>query len=520
MELMCTKKYIVIPSSHDAQKKRLLFYIDDVLVYDLLAAIDYDEPEYLFPVNMERFLGKTIRILCDEDIDLHFKETDTPTFDYSGKYRPHAHFTSMRGWLNDPNGLVWADGKYFMYYQHNPTGTKWDNMHWGSAVSADLIHWKEQGDVLFPSEHGTVFSGCGIVDKKNVTGLKSGEHDVILFFYTAAGGTSETSKGQPFTQRLAYTTDNGKTIKHYDKPIIEHIIGENRDPKVIYYAADDSYIMALYLVGHEFALFKSKDLLNWHEIQRITLPDDIECPDFYPLCADGDQSNVKWVFSAAADRYYIGHFDGNHFTPESEQLRLNYGNASYAAQSWSDVPDGRRIRTSFANIVKAGEPYGSCMSIPQEMSLKTVGGELRLCATPVAEIAHLYTKTDLFPKFHIDKEHSFKKKVESKACDICLQFSAESNITFSLFGMDLSYDAAHKRIRCKDKEAPISAENSILSLRVIYDTLYTEIFADNGGVFMGMAHVQDTALNTLTVSSEHASTVSVTVSEMKPFYQK
>lgn len=518
MEFICNKKYIIIPASHEAQKKRLLFYVQDKLVFDLVTAVDYDNPDYYFPVDMERFMGEKIRVQCDKDIELSFEQTDSPVLDYSGKYRPLAHFTTKRGWINDPNGLAYVDGKYLMYYQHNPAATTWENMHWGSAVSQDLMHWEEKGDVLFPDENGTIFSGSAIVDKHNATGLRQGEEDVVCFFYTCAGDTSEASRGKLFTQNLAYSTDGGKTLIRYEKPVVEHIVGENRDPKVIYYQPDNSYIMALYLEGHEFALLKSKNLIDWKEIQRLSLPDDAECPDFYPLPVDGDQGHIKWVLSAASDRYYIGSFDGNKYTPQSEQLRLNYGNSSYAAQSWSDIPEGRRIRTAFAKVVIPTMPFGCCMNIPQEMSLKTINGNIRLCAEPVKEIETLYRNTEQFDKVHVTEESQFKAQIGSKACDITLNITCENDFKLSLFGLDIEYDNGSKVLKCGDMEVPATSDNGRLTLRVIYDTIYAEIFAESGSVFMGMTYIQDSSLNRLTVSSHKATIERIVISEMESFY--
>lgn len=518
MEFYCDSKFIIIPASHHAQNKRVLFYIDDRLVYDFVAALDPDEPDYEFPLNVERFMGKKIRVECDKGIDLPFRKSDRADTDYSGKYRPYAHYTAKRGWLNDPNGLTYYNGKYFMFYQHNPVAVTWENMHWGCAVSDDLIHWQERDIALFPDENGTMFSGSAIIDTRNVTGLKQNENDVILLFYTCAGSTSETAKGKPFTQRLAYSVDSGETFIKYEKPLIEQICGGNRDPKVIYYEPDDIYVMSLFLEEHEFVLFKSRDLLDWEEFQRITLEDDAECPDFYPLAVEGDKDNVKWVFSAASDRYYIGSFDGKKFTPETELKRLNYGNNSYAAQSWSNTPDGRRIRTAFATAVIPGMPFGSVMNIPQEMSLKTVNGELRLCAKPVKEIERLYIKTDTFENFKPDKENSFSFKTSGKCCDISLNIGNCSSFVFSLYGMNIEYSKEKGVLRCLDKEAPVRGIDGVIDLRIVIDTVYAEIFADGGSVFMGMTYIQDSSLNRLEIRSDKAVIERLSVSDMDRFW--
>lgn len=519
MEFYCDSKYIIIPASHNAQNKRVLFYIDDKLVYDFVAAVDYDEPDYEFPLNIERFMGKKIRVECDKDIDLNFRKSDNADTDYSGKYRPYAHFTAKRGWLNDPNGLTYYNGKYLMFYQHNPVAVTWENMHWGYAVSDDLIHWQEKDIVLFPDENGTMFSGSAIIDRRNITGLKENDNDVILLFYTCAGSTSETAKGKPFTQKLAYSVDGGETFIKYEKPLIEQICGGNRDPKVIYYETDDMYIMALFLEEHEFALFKSKNLLDWEEFQRITMSEDAECPNFYPLAADGDENNIKWVFSAASDRYYIGSFDGNKFIAESGLKRLNYGNNSYAAQSWSDVSDGRCIRTAFATVVIPGMPFGSVMNVPQEMSLKTINSELRLCAKPVKEIEKLYIKTDTFENVRIDNEDPFSFKTEGKCCDIVLNIGECSSFTFSLYGMEIEYSKEKGVLRCQDKEAPVSGNNGNIALRIVIDTAYAEIFADGGSVFMGMTYIQDSSLNKLEIKSDKAVIERLSISDMGKFWE-
>ncbi len=518
MNLYCDSKYIIIPASYHAQNKRVLFYIDGKLVYDFVAALDFDSPDYEFPLNVERFKGKNIRVECDKEIELNFRKTHSADTDYNGKYRPYAHFTAKRGWLNDPNGLTYYNGKYLMFYQHNPTAITWENMHWGYAVSDDLIHWEEKDMALFPDENGTMFSGSAVIDTKNVTGLKENENDVILLFFTCAGNTSEASKNKPFIQRLAYSTDGGKTFVKYEKSLIEQICKENRDPKVIYYEPKDIYTMALFLEGHQFALFKSQNLLDWTELQRITLEEDAECPDFYPLMADGDKNNIKWIFSAASDRYYIGSFDGEQFTPETKLKRLNYGSSSYAAQSWSDLPDDRRIRTAFAAVVIPNMPFGSVMNIPQEMSLKTVNGELRLCAAPVKEIEKLYLKTDTFENIPIAGENSFSYKAKGKCCDIKLKIN--SSFLLSLYGMEIEYSKEKGILRCQDKEAPVSGINGIVDLRIVIDTVYAEIFAEEGSVFMGMTYIQDSALNTLTVKSDNAVIERLTLSDMGKFWQK
>lgn len=520
LEFYADSKYLVFPVNCHAQDKRLYFYIDGKLVYDVIFSLDYDKPDFYVPLNIARFYGKTVRIDCDQDIKIQIDKRDNADTSYDGKYRPYAHFTAKRGWINDPNGLVYYNGCYHMFFQHNPVDCKWENMHWGHAVSSDLVHWQEKDIAFYPDEDGTVFSGSAIIDRKNVTGLKQNDNDVILIFYTCAGNTSEASKGKPFTQNLAYSIDGGNTFRKYEKnPLIAQLVGENRDPKVIYYEPDDSYIMALFLENHEYALFKSKNMLDWKQIQRVTLPEDAECPDFFPLAADNDPCNVKWVFIGASDRYLIGNFDGEQFTVENDLMRLNYGNSSYAAQSWSDIPE-RRIRTAFSTMIIPGEPYASCMNLPQEMSLKTIDGKIKLCVMPVKETELLYTAEEHFANISVAANQPFKYQVSSKCCDITLNVPLQNSFVFTLFGFELSFDAKQSVLTCLNKEAPVNGKDGFLTIRLIMDTINTEIFADDGSIFMGMTYIQDYNLNTLSVTSEcPIDHIGIHVAELKAFWE-
>lgn len=516
MEFYADKKYIVFPASRHAEDTRLLFFIKGGLVYDIVLPLDYESPEYSFPLDIGRFRGETVRVECGGGREIRIEKRDDADMPYDGECRPYAHFTAKRGWLNDPNGLLYDKGVYHMFYQYNPVGCKWGNMHWGHAVSRELVHWQEKGIALFPDSDGTIFSGSAIIDRENAAGLGQG---AMLAFYTCAGDTSEASKGKPFTQNLAYSVDGGATFAKYGALLAQAAKG-NRDPKVIRYEPDGSYLMALYLENNEFALYKSKNMLEWAEIQRITLPGDMECPDFFPLAADGNPANPKWVFIGAADRYFIGEFDGRRFAPESGPMRLNYGNASYAAQTWSGVP-GRRIRTAFFETAVPGEPYANCMALPQEMSLRTVGGALRLCVWPVKETGLLYAGKKDFTNLSISKDKPFRHKVSSRCCDVTLRIPARESFTLSLFGLEVRYCAGRAVLECMGQEAPVAGEGGFLTIRLVADTLAAEIFADGGSVFMGMAYRQDKGQDTLSVASESpVSQTSIRVAEMEAFWKE
>ena len=196
--------------------------------------------------------------------------TGTPQFTpfYAEPSRPQFHFTAKKGWLNDPNGLVYFNGLYHLFFQHNPFGTEWGNMTWGHAVSKDLVRWTQLDDAIEPDKLGTIFSGSAVVDENNTSGFGTNGKAPLVCIYTAAGGTNTASTGKRFTQCLAYSTD-GVTFKKYEgNPVLPHQIVNNRDPKVIWYAPDKRWVMALYLDGHKYGFFGSPDLKNWTDHER------------------------------------------------------------------------------------------------------------------------------------------------------------------------------------------------------------------------------------------------------------
>jgi fructan beta-fructosidase len=505
MKVLCDSKYLIFPTSHHAQKKRVNFFTDGTLVYDLEIQLDFIDPDYEFYVNVERFEGMELEITCLPEVDLNIRKSDVALPDqgvYNEKYRPGFHFTAKRGWLNDPNGLVHYENEYIMFYQYNPVGCTWGNMHWGHAVSSDLVHWTERKIALYPDFSGTMFSGSAIVDTRNVTGLKENENDAILLFYTAAGSTSETSKGQPFTQCLAYSTDKGVTFKKYERnPLVPQIVAGNRDPKVIYYEPNDSYIMSLYLDNNKFVILSSKNLFDWTQIQEITMPNETECPDFYPLPVDGDEQSIKWVLIGASDKYFIGSFDGYTFKPETDLKRLNYGNSGYAAQSWSNISkeDGRRIRTAHSSITIPSMPFGSVMNFPCEMQLKTFQDEISLCTYPVKEIEGLYQNIKRIENVELASGATYKERLTGRLYDISLKLSPKSaaSFSFSVFGLTIEYNSSKHELKCLDSLAPTELYDDCIDLRILVDTIVTEIYINGGKAYMCMSHIQDYNINNI-----------------------
>jgi len=294
---------------------------------------------------------------------------------YQETYRPQFHFTPKTNWTNDPNGLMYYKGEYHLFFQHNPFGINWGHMTWGHAVSPDMVHWTQLDHAIHPDELGTIFSGSGVVDWGNTAGFQTGEEAVLVCIYTSAGGTSPESEGRPFTQSIAYSNDRGRTWTQYEgNPVLGHIAGSNRDPKVIWHEPTGKWVMALFLDGHDYALFGSPDLKEWTRLSDVHVEGASECPDFFELPVDGDPASTRWVFWGASGNYLLGSFDGTSFTPEGESLRSNWGAHCYAAQTWSDIPpsDGRRLQIAWmAKGEYPGMPFNQQMSFPRELTLRT-----------------------------------------------------------------------------------------------------------------------------------------------------
>ncbi|MDF2686261.1 MAG: hypothetical protein K0S55_1442 [Clostridia bacterium] len=522
MNLLINKKYMVLPINNSTVKKRLEFYSEGSLILDIDAHIDMVSPKYYSYLNIERFIGKEADIKIDPDINFNFSQVNNiPDINlYNETYRPKMHFTAKCGWLNDPNGLVYANGIYHMFFQHNPAGTEWGNMHWGHAISTDLLHWQELDDALYPDEMGTMFSGSAVVDINNKTGLKEDENDVILLFYTAAGNTSKLSSGKQFTQCLAYSTDNGRTFKKYDKnPVIPHVTAQNRDPKVIYSKELAKYILALYGDGNTYMLFVSENLLEWEKLQEIELPDDAECPDFYPLPVNNDFNNIKWIITGASDTYIVGNLKKGYFTKEQETKYFQYGiKTSYAAQTFSNIENEKhRIKIAWDRMTFPDSVFNCQMGFPSELSLKKFDEDYYLCGSPINEIKQLYLNTNEFFDIALSEDKPFIKYLNNKAYDVLLQAPFKENNDFSIdiFGINIKCNLKENQIICIDKKAPLSLKKDKITLRFIIDTAGIELYINDGLFYVVSNFICDYNLNYITLnSSQNALINKISISEL------
>lgn len=438
--------------------------------------------------------------------------------DYHESMRPQFHFTSRRGWLNDPNGLVFYQGEYHLFYQHNPYGWNWGNMHWGHAVSRDLVHWRELPVALYPDENGTMYSGSAVVDWDNTAGFQTGKEPALVAMFTAAG--------QPFTQEIAFSNDRGRTwIKYPGNPVLGHQAADNRDPKVVWFAPGKKWVMALYLDGNQYAFFSSPDLKHWRKLSDLTLPGDAECPNFFRIPLDGDIHHERWVFYGASGVYVVGNFDGEKFTPETQPRRLENGNCWYASQVYSDIPssDGRCILIPWGRLpdgeIFRGMTFNQMMGLPVELTLRSTSSGPALAVRPVRELESLRRRT------HVLKPQAFGADANPLAgihgdlleIEAVITVGDARTVTFDVRGVPIVYETASQRISCLGSQAALVPDQGKIRLHIYVDRASVDIFGGDGRLYLPMAHALSPGDQNLKLSCAggRAAISSMTVYELK-----
>ena len=481
------KPYLRLPVKNGATMRRVRITSagEEVCAFDIELA--EGAPDFWVAVDLRPWIGHDLALTIDDVEDPGSllgaaTQADTPADPdglYHETYRPQFHFSSQRGWNNDPNGLVFYEGEYHLFYQHNPYGWKWGNMHWGHAVSPDLVHWVELGDALAPDKLGTMFSGSAVVDRENTTGFQVGSRPPLVCIYTCAG--------DPFVQSIAYSVDGGRTLTKYaGNPVLGHIAGSNRDPKVIRHAPSGQWVMALYLDGHDYALFGSPDLKTWRQLDSLTLGEATECPDIFKLPVDGNPAESRWLFWGADGSYVLGDFDGETFTPEGEVHRYNWGGDAYAAQTWSDIPndDGRRIQIAWLRVNLPGMPFNQSMTFPCELTLRTTPEGVRLFSEPVREVARLHRESRCWPGRSLRDGDAVPVGVKGELFDIRAELAvgAAREVGLEIRGIPVRYDVAEAALICDGRTVPLPAINGCIRLQILVDRTSIEIFGNDGQV--------------------------------------
>lgn len=418
------------------------------------------------------------------DFERSVADGDAVVYHESG--RPQFHFTARRNSLNAPNGLVYYEGEYHMFFQHNPRGNSWGNMTWGHAVSTDLVTWRQLDNAICPDSQGTIYSGSAVVDHDDTAGFQTGPEPAIVAMYTAAGGTSPESEGQPFTQCLAYSNDRGRTLTKYaGNPVLPHVVGENRDPKAIWFAPGRFWVMALFLDRECFALFTSQDLKQWTRIQTIVLPNSSECPDFFPMAVQGAPDDERWIFTAANGHYLVGRFDGRQFTDIAGPFVMDFGANFYGAQTFSDIPasDGRRIQIGWmAGGVYPGMPFNQQMSFPVELTLRDTQEGLRLFRWPVAEIASIGGDARKWRDITVTPGENPLAGIDSDLLDISAEIRCDPPTVFGfrIGDREIRYSAQDRMVSCLGRTARRTGDDPTIALRILADRTSIEIFVDGG----------------------------------------
>lgn len=479
-----TKRYLNFPISHTQDRGQMTFEVNGKPDLSVVIRLAPDAAEYWVFKDVSAFKGKTIKISYNGNEAGLSKIYQSDEFEgqaniYKEKNRPQFHFTTRRGWVNDPNGLVYHDGEYHLYYQHNPFERDWENMHWGHAVSKDLIHWTELPDALFPDHLGTMFSGSAVIDYDNTAGFNKGKTPAMVAAFTAASSAKQV-------QGIAYSLDNGRTFTKYDKnPVIDSKAKWNsqdtRDPKVFWYAPAKHWVMVLNeRDGH--SIYTSSNLKDWNYESHVT--GFWECPELFELPVDGDKNNTKWVMYGATGTYMLGSFDGKAFTPEAGKYLYTTG-CIYAGQTFTNIPatDGRRIQIGWGRVTHPGMPFNGMMMLPTELTLRNTKDGIRMVSVPVKETESLFKPVRSWKSLTSDEANSKLKEFYDADClriKTTIKLSHATDAGFNLFAQRMiGYDMNSTMLNGHfySPQDPTSME---LTADIYIDRTTIEVFIDGG----------------------------------------
>ena len=435
-------KYLLLPIQEEKDEAQVLLDTgskDDTWMDVRLAQNGSD---YFVPFALGKGKTATVKILGLKKDALALSllklsnTFDTTNTDY---YRPSYHFTPLYGWMNDPNGMVYKDGEYHLYFQYNPYGSKWGNMHWGHAVSKDLVHWEHLDPAIARDPVGHIFSGSSVVDKKNTAGFGK---NAIIAIYT------NNSVNHDEVQCIAYSNDNGRTFTKYEgNPVLTPFDGlkDFRDPKVFWYEKGKCWYMIV-SADKETRFYKSKNLKKWTYVSAFgkglgQQPCQYECPDFFQLPVNGDKKKMKWVmtmninpgcwFGGSATEYFVGDFDGKNFTcPDAHDVKwLDWGKDHYATVTFSNTGDRVLGITwmsnwQYANLTPFKQNRGA-NGLPRELKLYEKNGKYYISEDVAPEVYALRKDT----KNVADASVSDEKMLAGVAANMEGAFEIEADVT-------------------------------------------------------------------------------------------
>jgi fructan beta-fructosidase len=484
LSLTISRQYLNLPVSQEAERAKMHFEAEGMTDLDLVIRLAPSKPDYWVFLDVSAYKGKVLRISYSGSTDgmaKIYQDDSVAGADslYRETKRPQIHFTSRRGWNNDPNGLVCYEGEYHMFYQHNPLEREWENMSWGHAVSRDLIHWNELPVAILPDTLGAIFSGTAVIDLKNSSGFGKDGIPPMVAIYTANSPGNER-------QCIAYSLDKGRTfIKYKANPVIDSKAKWNssdlRDPKVFWYEPGKHWVMVLFERDGN-SIYTSDNLKEWKFESHTS--GFWECPQLFELPVDGRENNKKWVMYGASGTYMIGSFDGRKFTPESG--KYYYGNgAIYAAQTFDNIPasDGRRIQIGWGRIQQPGMPFNQMMLLPTGLTLRTTKDGIRMFSYPVKEVEILQGKEYVFENTDSEKASDFLNQFRDSVAlriktSIRLSHATDAGINLngqSIFRYDMNFNQVNGLFY-----SPEDMTSMEISADIIVDKTSVEVFIDGG----------------------------------------
>lgn len=523
------KKFLLLPVQDDAPEGKVNIVVNNEgqLAQSMNIRLARERVDSYVPLDLSAYVNQKVSIdiagmpsssLCWKEL----KMSDSFDMTNKEKFRPVYHHTPAYGWMNDPNGMFYKDGVYHLYFQYNPYGSVWGNMHWGHSTSTDLMHWKFEGCAIVPDAWGAIFSGSCVVDHENTAGFGK---EAVVAFYTSA---KASPWGDVQSQSMAYSLDNGKTfVKYEGNPILTSSEKDFRDPKVFWYAPGKHWVMML-AVGQHMEIYSSVNLKEWKKESEFGAMQGAhggvwECPDLVEIPVEGTREK-KWVlicnlnpggpFGGSAAQYFVGSFDGKKFVNESptQTKWMDWGKDNYATVTWNNAPDGRCIALGwmsnwqYANNVPTRQ-YRSANTLARDLTLYREGQELYLKSTPSVEVKKARGKKVSIPSFRVSEKHEivnlFEDNQGAYEVEILIQNAGASKIAFCLLNdkgekVSMYYDLNRKQFVMDRSEsgtvdfskdfpavtvAPANVDKE-LTLRLFVDRSSIEAFGEDGKFVM------------------------------------
>jgi len=511
-QLVITNNLLNFPVYNNGPSRRVTVMVGGIPVRDFDINLADGTPDWWAFVDVSAFKGQTATITVN---NLSLGSTGLSsvvqtngivgaTNLYGEILRPQVHYSGQRGVINDLNGMIYANGQYNLYYQHNPCSLDFAangaERNWGHAVSPDMVHWQELPEAIYPHSYGDwVWSGSSVIDSANTGGFKTGTNDVIVSSYYS------TARGQS----IAYSNDGGLTFTDYTNNPVVNVTG--RDPHMLWYAPSNYWVMAVYdsnLGGIDF--FSTPDFHNW--TYRSGIAGFAECPDIFQLPVDGNTNNMLWEINGGSATYMLGNFNGAVFAPITPILPGNLGSGFYASQTFTVMPAGdtRRVRMGWAQVNMPGMPFTGMHFFPTVLTLQTLPAGVRLCSAPIAEITNAVQSTSAWTNLTLNPGGNPLAGINGQLFDVQAQFTpgTASTITFNLCGVPLSYTAASQQISCNGITNPLPPLNGVVTLEVITDRQSVEIFGNSGQLYMPIVTTPYSATNNvLSLTTQGASSV-------------